>query len=429
MALRYKASAAVLAGLLTLACDRGEKAYTTKGGRVAPATPVPIHITVVADGFTSNNDHTALNDFVAGVLQKVNNNDPFGVAKPALIFDKPIILNAATSGTSVLGLIPTESQADCYFKFAEDGDKQTDDKQIFLDKLSKELSTPPKNELTILVMNVDLSKRVGACANGPNLIITSQQVNRFAIAHELGHSMTGLKEEGDGSGTFSSSTAYKKPNCSDSNANPGWKIFATASSTTPEQPKEGCDGYMRGLYRPTDTCRMRDPGTSFCCVCTEHMLRQLSDRMQFTLPRPQGQLCVVDAPAPAVQTSSLSGGTYVTADFSGTGPPSIVDIRGGIGDTRARLIAGEHFAAISSNRQVLAARSLPDHPGFARAYPPGANAVDRRVPAPLPTRVTIFVPAGTLLPFQAHLLTMGGRAGVELLDDDVRNELSAQLPP
>jgi hypothetical protein len=419
MALRSNRATVLLVVLLFVAC-KGEESAT----EVFATPPEPIHVTVIADGFTLGVvDKKKLADFVTGTLEPINEVDPFDLLKPAPVFkfDTPQRLNATVSGKSVLGLIPTQDRAACYFKFEVD-------KDTFLDRLAVETGTPPKTEITIVVMRVPDGMAVGACAIGPNLVLTSHQMGTFAIAHEFGHSLAGLKDEAGSSGAFTSSQPYSRPNCSASSSAPGWKVFKQTNDTDTQSPLEGCAGYAMGLFRPTDACRMITTGTDFCCVCREHMLRQLSDRLQVDLPRPDERRCEVDAKAQAIQDTITASGAYVTADFYGANG-DLRSVKGGVGDARNRLVAGDYFASVALGGKVLAARSLPDDPGFARAYPPVPNAIDERVPAPLPTRLTIFVPASADSKYQTFPLKLEGKAGIALLNTSFRQELTAQLPP
>jgi len=424
------AAASMLFVLTLIQCNKEEQVPATSSERFDSkrnsATdlstpfvgPPKIHITVVADGFVdSAADKARIDYFYQNTFGALTEIAPFNRVKGELIFDAPIRTKPDTSGESRLGLQPIEDG--CYFQF-DDG---------FYDKLEEAKGNISPTALTIVLMNVDTSKRVGACAIGKDLIITSPMMDARALAHEFGHSIGGLRDETNDRGfVFAALTSkpHSEPNCSDNPTSPGW-IVAT-SETAVQQPKAGCEGFASGLFRPTNSCRMRDPDSSdFDCVCTEHILRHLSALLHKELERPQNFCRVLTPPAQAA-TAGPAAGNLFTVDFKSLKESKIVKIEAVESfSLRPELIGGSVFASLKINGTVVAAESLPDEPQNARAYPPGKPQIHKPADAPIPTRIQLFVPSKEIPSspkFETDTITFSGLSGLKVLDKQVLDKLT-----
>lgn len=120
----------------------------------------------------------------------------------------------------------------------------------------------------------------GGCARGNRLAVT-RGVGWDTIYHELGHAIGGLGDEYFVGLTFSGATS-PAPNCSvtsDRTTLPWADLVAAATplptnsvppggnSNTTVGAYPGCGTFSTGLFRPVDSCRMRDNSPPFCPVC------------------------------------------------------------------------------------------------------------------------------------------------------------------
>jgi hypothetical protein len=427
MALKSRSILSLLAVFLMTACKKEEAtlddtpaSMATTGEIIAINESIPI--LVIADGYTSNQD-SRIQTFITTKLDVATAVEPFNrFSQRPFSLVKVENLKASMAYASTLGLIPVADQNDCYFRFQYG-------KKAFLKALDTVKATLPPATLTIVLMQVDSGKNVGACAVGDNLILTSQKVSATSLAHEFGHSLAGLEDEAFLQGTaFHTLKPYGEPNCSDNRASPGWEMYDSITGAKLD-PKEGCDSYESGLFRPTSSCRMIDPAFSYCCVCRTHILRQIRDRLHLKIAITD-PVCKVVSPAPDVTTTVRSTGKLITVDFYSMSHSEVVaseDVAAF--DARATLITGEFFASIAVDDKVIGARSMSGDPAFARAYAPDFDAIDQQVEAPLPSRLSIFVPMTTKTQFDTYVFRLAHLAGKKLLTDQVRNDLSAQVPP
>lgn len=432
MALKYRLSLVLLAAVpLVFSCVKREAAAPPPARQAsqklpqnaaamalsahvaAPAGMTPILVNVIA---LATKDQSDL--FESNVLIPVRDfEEPFAdLPAGALKFDVKVLTVAEEQ--EKLGLHPKTDP--CYFDI--------DDPDHFYDRLDaarQSLSMQPA-KMTIVMMHVDPSVMVvGACAIGNNLVLASDQVDQHALAHEFGHAWGALRHEFDGNAKVVAS-AYHEPNCSASATSLPWTV---ASTTQP--PIAGCDESV-GLYHAMPACRMATPSSDFCCVCTEYMLRHLSDMLSVPLARPASMPCSVPpALLSAVHTPPAPGGALVTADFYSADRSRIVSFSSvPFIATKPSLIAGDFFATVSSNGKVLEATGLPNDPSMVRAYPPGHDSVDHLVQAQIPTRLVFIVPRvpGTE-PYEGNVINLPGLSGKAVLNDAVRSQLSAHLPP
>jgi hypothetical protein len=161
----------------------------------------------------------------------------------------------------------------------------------------------------------------------------------------------------------------------------------------------------------------------------EHMLRQMSHLTRTKLSHAAvDHTCEVDAKEPPLPKSNPRSGLLFTVDYySKTDARQLVPERVAAFDTRAPLAAGDHYAGLVSGTNVVSAVSLPGDPAYARAYAPGKATVDIQVPAPLPTRVRLFVPDGAATNVNPELIELSGLSGVSLLDATARQKLAAAM--
>jgi len=417
------AAAAAAAGLLTVAHHERWFPFAGRARLPATANMTPIKVNVIPDGFTtSNTDEALIADFKRDVLEAVKNNDPFDILPLTAIDFKVSTHRVATSLRSDLGI--TTKKTPCYFDLDANFRKNLDD--LKLDPAA----------LNIVLMHIDKDVQpdlanVGACAKAKDLIITSNLLNRHAIAHEMGHAIGALRDETDDSGApFSASggTVYQQPNCTTARAHPEWCFGDCKKSPG---PFEGCDSFKSGLFRPTDDCRMRSPASSFCCVCTEYMRRKLVDLLHFDIPEDKSTCTVVTKKPPAPQSPRPAFGTLVTVDFYSRTDARIVDgPRPGAGDARAELITGDLFASLVSDQKVVASVPLFEDPEVARAYLAkleDGKPIHTPAKAPFPTRITFFVPTAIVPEPKPVLIPLPGNSGLKLLDANLLQTLTTKL--
>lgn len=375
---------ALFTALLSAGC------MSTQGVRSAGSTP-PIIVNVFGEGFTQQ----TLADFVANNYDGINQLPPFdGFGTPPLKF-VPHRLSAGT-----LGVHPDANER-CYFTFDAKFDRE----------LKAQKKHHPGARETIVLLNTGDS-RIGACAMSNDLIISSENIDANAIAHEFGHAIGGLKDETTGGGPFphDAGNPHNQPNCAET---PGWTLLDEQGMNAP--PLTGCEGFGSGISRPSDDCRMASPDQDFCCVCTKYMIRHLNDLLNAAVPASDSR-CTI--PIIDVQTGpdGTIAGVYVTAQFGKNASSEVVI--GAPAFRRPEIAAGDSFTTLIVGDKAIATVALPDPPNIARAYKPKADRwLEQKVEAPLPVTVTFFVPgtvpAGTIL---KSTFPIGNLSGVMRLD-------------
>ncbi|MEO7299446.1 MAG: M64 family metallopeptidase [Verrucomicrobiota bacterium] len=147
-------------------------------------------------------------------------------------------------------------------------------------------SLAPETDLTLLVVN----DTVFGGAGGP-IIITSKNVESPEIVvHEAGHTLGGLADEY--SDFFPGFADIEKPNTTqETNRNLiKWKAWISPATPIPTPPTaehaneiglfEGAQYHTNGWYRPKLDCKMRTLGKPFCEVCTEALVKAMSQKVR-----------------------------------------------------------------------------------------------------------------------------------------------------
>jgi hypothetical protein len=106
------------------------------------------------------------------------------------------------------------------------------------------------------------------------------------LAHELGHALFGLADEYGGGGSSCNVAASNGINVGNELTSLPWKsMLTTTTLPTPEGTKpdvvggfEGANYCDEGVYRPADTCLMRNQFKGLCPVCTCQFERTLIAR-------------------------------------------------------------------------------------------------------------------------------------------------------
>jgi hypothetical protein len=134
-----------------------------------------------------------------------------------------------------------------------------------------------KADVTIFLVNVD---EYGGCALPwfRTVTATRNEHSPFIVAHELGHTLFGLDDEYGGR---ECSRKDHGPNVSKKLDALPWKDMLTVSkvpnaSGSPAGTIGAFDGAGRcdhGVYRPTETCLMRDVRGEMCAVCAKQVDR------------------------------------------------------------------------------------------------------------------------------------------------------------
>jgi len=130
-------------------------------------------------------------------------------------------------------------------------------------------NAPAVDVVIVLSRNVD--GRANAPINVPlaPLVHLGEDAAHEVLTHELGHALFGLGDEyvelddAHPSAGLPRSLDRLRPNVSLS-ADESWDGLVAGA-------REGAQRYERGVYRPTDSCRMIDSESAFCPVCSAHI--------------------------------------------------------------------------------------------------------------------------------------------------------------
>lgn len=158
----------------------------------------------------------------------------------------------------------------------------------------------PYADTTIIMVN---TSRYGGCG-GARAVYSAGNASATEVAiHELGHSLGGLADEYGGN-----------PACGSSARNINTSLNATQGSW-PEwilelgAPKLGGQYYDKCIYRPEETCQMRQLGQPFCRVCNQHF-----SKVFYAHPR-VAPTSPLKNPVPTQTNISLALGAYATFKY------------------------------------------------------------------------------------------------------------------
>ncbi len=124
-----------------------------------------------------------------------------------------------------------------------------------------ELRAPAQDE-TIVMVN---TSRYGGCGGSRAVYAAANSLATDIATHELGHSFNGLADEyAYTAGCGSSAGELNTSRNSSTGAWPEW-----IADLGP--PWEGAQYYQQCIYRPLQTCHMRELGPPFCPVCAQRL--------------------------------------------------------------------------------------------------------------------------------------------------------------
>jgi hypothetical protein len=216
----------------------------------------------------------------------------------------------------------------------------------------------PRSQSAASGVSNELFYPVGGGVNGGMLRHTyiemetsrNSEVTGRVLAHELGHALLNLTDEYDGSSCAPSRLAQgerTKPNATTTlaQATLKWRDLLTAGVPLPTPPRaeyalavgafEGAMACSRGVYRPAQTCLMRESSTDHLCpVCARELSRlflEVDSRLGRPAPAPGAPALTAAAPAVPAPGAPPPG----TPAFNTPGPwtPSVAPAGGLVGSS------------------------------------------------------------------------------------------------
>ena len=169
--------------------------------------------------------------------------------------------------------------------------------------LTSAIATMKATSVVVLVNSND--PNIGASYTGTKYLIQSASFDSVeTLAHELGHNILQLADEYGGSADASCKDGRAiASNTTKTPASPSWKGIVS----TP--PFEGASGCEKGIWRPTETCLMRDLSAPLCPVCANRMKTFFDGRAARSKTNP-----------PAVCKQFPDAGTTPVKDCKSGGP-------------------------------------------------------------------------------------------------------------
>ncbi len=343
---------------------------------------------VMGDGYAMADQGKFITDveklIVGGVLGHdfyAANSKAFNVYRVALVSNDSGISTETRHKDTALHVTYNGRQADCWVT-------EANDTQALVVAAA---TTLPKVDFYVVIPN---TSGYGGCSSGNVLYITSGSPYTVA-SHEYGHGLGGLYDEYSADGG-ANTDARNDLNCSSEHTRTTivWKNKISSSTPVPTTfaagmnanatvgAFEGCDFYDTGLFRPVQSCRMKEISRVFCPVCAATM----TAAVQPYLP-PRDIIRRRDIPKQrpiAFQTPPPAQAAYVNLVLRvlSTGRIEIlraVEVQGAA--VGANGIADSLYEVTQNNR-VIAAGALPQGWFASHAYgQPGSGTVHSSAPA------------------------------------------------
>lgn len=248
-----------------------------------------INLLFLGDGYTSGQQN-AYNQDVDDVISYMQTFEPYLSYSNFLSFDRLFVSSPESGADKPAACFSPSSFANT----ALDATYCTSNIRRLLTVSSSKVYTaaagnPDWDEIVVIVNDDEYGGAGGAFST-----ISTNALATDVFIHEYGHTFTGLADEYD-----SPYPGY--PNCSDingpaceanvtdvSNRNDlKWSYFVAQSTPVPTPVGSGYDHLMglfegaryrdTGMYRPINSCNMRDLGAGFCDVCQEAYVLRVYD--------------------------------------------------------------------------------------------------------------------------------------------------------
>lgn len=257
-------------------------------------------------------------------------------------------------------------------------------------RLTAALSTLPKYDYVVVLMNI---AEYGGCAVDNARLYVTRAVGSSVAAHELAHGVARLFDEySDSDVAFAGEV--NELNCStvlDAHA-VSWNSLMPPGVVLPSDGTgaavgmyRGCNYHVHGIFRPAETCMMRDLTQPFCPVCARLLRSELT--------RYLGQ------PAPPQVTGVVQGGYLeVLVRVSKDGQFQVLDAKDRVGQAEtATTVGGDFVVAIQKDGVPVSVRSVSNSVFQRRGYgPPGTQQTPHSTVAAESATVRLAIPGVTL---------------------------------
>ncbi len=283
-----------------------------------------INLLFLGDGYTSG-QQSAYNQDVDGVISYMQTFEPYLSYSNFLSFDRLFVSSNESGADKPAACFTPSSFADT----ALDATYCTSNIMRLLTVNSSKVYTaavgnPDWDEIVVIVNDDEYGGAGGAFST-----ISTNALATDVFIHEYGHTFTRLADEYD--------YPYPGyPNCSDVNGpaceanvtdvnnrnDLKWSYFVTQSTPVPTPVDSGYNHLMglfegaryltSGMYRPINSCNMRDLGAAFCDVCKEAYVLRVYDVNYAD----GGKLKLIEPGTMAPINSSPDGMVSVPMNFS-----------------------------------------------------------------------------------------------------------------